>query len=290
MCLPAARKTLGRAAVVARNERRFICIIVFGTYHKYGGVAPPPEQRPSPPGLPCHNKNHGEHEMASPNPRLIEVLHKTALFSGLTGPELEALANRAGLRACRAGEMLFSEGEQCAGLFVVVSGKMRIFKISASGREQVLAIDGPGSSIAELPVFDGGVYPASAAAIETSELVFLSRKDFQAFCLDHPEVALKVLRVVGARLRRLVAIIEELSFTTVRHRLIAWILRQFKSEGATFPLGASHQDLAAQIGTVRELVSRNLARLQAQGFLSMNGRELTVLDPDGLEAELASIL
>jgi len=155
-------------------------------------------------------------------------------------------------------------------------------------------MEGPGSSIAELPVFDGGPYPASASAVEKSELLFLSRADLRAICLEHPEVALKILQVVGARLRRLVGIIEELSFTTVRHRLISWLLRLAKTEGkptdrgVVFPLNASHQELAAQIGTVRELVSRNLARLQAQRFIEINGREVVILDPEGLEADLAS--
>ena len=105
-----------------------------------------------------------------------------------------------------------------------------------------------------------------------------------------------MLQVVGARLRRLVGIIEELSFTTVRHRLISWLIRQAKAEGqtsgrgVTFSLNASHQELASQIGTVRELVSRNLARLQAQSFIEMNGREITILDQEGLEADLASIV
>lgn len=228
--------------------------------------------------------------MVLPKLPLIETLRQTPLFSGLTESELQALANRTAVRSCGVGEILFSEGEPCAGLYVVVKGRVRIFKLSSSGREQVLAIEGPGGSIAELPVFDGGVYPASVTAIESSELLFISRKDFQGFCLEHPEVALKVLRVVGARLRRLVAIIEELSFTTVRHRLISWILRQAHAEGPTFALGATHQDLAAQIGTVRELVSRNLARLQAQGFIAINGRELSVLDAAGLEAELVSMV
>ena len=76
----------------------------------------------------------------------------------------------------------------------------------------------------------------------------------------------------------------------MRHRLISWILRRVQAEGAAFPLGASHQDLAAQIGTVRELVSRNLARLQAQGFIAIEGPELRVLDHSGLEAELASVI
>jgi len=228
--------------------------------------------------------------MTISGPPLIEILRKTALFSGLTEPELQGLANRTALRSCGPGEILFSEGQPCAGLFIVVKGRMRIFKISRSGREQVLALQGPGGSIAELPVFDGGVYPASVAAIEPSELLFISRKDFQAFCLDHPEVTLKVLKVVGARLRGLVAMIEELSFTNVRHRLISWILREYKKKGPAIALDISHQDLAARIGTVRELVSRNLARLQAQGFITINGRALAVVDPEGLEAELSSIV
>lgn len=175
---------------------------------------------------------------------LIETLRKPPLFSGLTESELQALSNCTVVRSCGVGEILLSEGEPCAGLYVVVTGRVRIFKLSSSGRGQVLAIEGPGASIAELPVFDGGAYPASVTAIESSELLFISQKDFRSFCLQHPEVALKVLKVVGARLRRLVAIIEELSFTTVRHRLISWILRQAHTEGFTFALGTSHQDLA----------------------------------------------
>jgi CRP/FNR family transcriptional regulator len=160
----------------------------------------------------------------------------------------------------------------------------------------VLAIEGPASSIAELPVFDGGKYPASAAAVEDSVLVFVSRNDFRAICMEHPEVSLKVLQVVGGRLRRLVGIIEELSFTTVRQRLISWILRKARTEGHStdrgpaFVLGNSHQELASQIGTVRELVSRNMARLQAQGFIEISGRDVIIVDIAGLEADLASVV
>lgn len=89
------------------------------------------------------------------------------------------------------------------------SGRIRIFKLSPSGREQVLAVEGPGSSFVELPVFDGGVYPASASALEDAEVLFISRKDFQGYCREHPEVGLKVLAVVGSRVRRLVGIIED---------------------------------------------------------------------------------
>ena len=182
---------------------------------------------------------------------------------------------------------MFSEGDDCAGLFIVMSGSIRIFKISPAGREHVLAVEGPGSSVAELPVFDGGSYPASAAAVRQSELLFVSRQDLRSLCLEKPEISLKLLQIVGARLRRLVGIIEELSFTTVRHRLVAWLLRQ-AGEGPNLEVGISHQELAAQIGTVRELVSRNLARLQAQGLIEIVGRHITILDRPGLENDLNS--
>jgi CRP/FNR family transcriptional regulator len=176
----------------------------------------------------------------------------------------------------------------------VESGSVRIFKSSAGGREQVLSIEGPGGSVAELPVFDGGNYPASVMAMEDSVLLFVSKQDFHALCLAHPEVALKVLKVVGARLRRLVGIIEELSFTTVRHRLAAYLLRLAQSEGRKVARGtevtlpSNNQELAAQIGTVRELVSRNLSRLQAEGIVSLDGRSLVIHDLKALEIDLSS--
>jgi len=227
---------------------------------------------------------------------LLKVLKATPLFGALTDDEIAALGARTRTRTCAAGEVLFSEGDRCTGLHIVAAGRVRIFKTSANGREHVLAMEGPGSSIAELPIFDGGSFPASASAVEAATLLFISRDDFRALCMEHPEIALKVLQVVGGRLRRLVGIIEELSFTTVRHRLISWILRRARadgrptSRGVAFSLGATHQELAAQIGTVRELVSRNIARLQAQGFIETQGQEVTVLDADGLEAELSSVI
>ena len=229
--------------------------------------------------------------MMSSTSSIADVLKKTALFSALSDAELGSLATRTLIRSYAPGELLFSEGTSCEGLYIISKGRVRIFKTSPAGREQVLAIEGPGSSIAELPVFDGGPYPASVTAVEPSELLFIARKDFRALCMEYPEIALKVLEVAGARLRRLVAIIEELSFTTVRHRLISWILREAKAEsGSSFTLQASHQELAAQIGTVRELVSRNLARLQAQEFIGINGHQVTILNLEGLEAELSSVI
>jgi len=219
------------------------------------------------------------------------VLRKTQLFARLTESEMRMLCVRVIRRHFGRGETLFSEGDQCHGLFVVATGRIRIFKLSPSGREQVLAVEGPGSSFAELPVFDGGVYPASASALEDAEVLFIARKDFQNYCREHPEVALKVLAVVGSRLRRLVGIIEDLSFTTVRQRLISLLLRLAQGSGTTTKQGVrvelttTHQDLAAELGTVRELVSRNLSRLQAEGLLEVDGRTIIVKDLSGLKRE-----
>lgn len=219
------------------------------------------------------------------------ILQQTPLFASLTGEEMRALAARATRKQFHKDEQLFAEGDPCTGLYLVAIGKIRIFKLSPSGREQVLAIEGPGSSFAELPVFDGGTYPAAASALEDTEVLFLSRKDFHNFCREHPDVALKVIAVVGARLRRLVGIIEELSFTTVRQRLISTILKLAEAsrirskEGVHIELAKSHQDLAAELGTVRELVSRNLSRLQAEGFLDVEGRKIVVKDVPGLKRE-----
>ena len=220
-----------------------------------------------------------------------QILSKVQLFSGLADSEMDFLAPRVVPRKFSPGQIIFNEGDPCSGLYVIASGQVRIFKTSAGGREQVLSIDGPGSSIAELPVFDGGNYPASVAAVDDATLLFVSKKDFQELCLTHPHVALKVLRVVGARLRRLVGIIEELSFTTVRHRLAAFLVRLANSEGVqagsgiVITLPDNNQEIASQIGTVRELVSRNLSRFQAAHMLSIDGRRVVVHDLAALESE-----
>lgn len=225
--------------------------------------------------------------------RAASVLAKVPIFADLNEKELAFISERAVPHRYQAGELIFGEGDPCAGLYVVESGKVRIFKTSASGREQVLGMEAAGNSVAELPVFDGGRYPASAAAVGEATLLFISRRDFHALCMEHPEVALKVLRIVGLRLRRLVNIIEELSFTTVRHRLAALLLRRARQQAqgsernVTFTLTDSNQELASQIGTVRELVSRNLSRLQADGIIHMEGKTVSVPDLRRLEEELA---
>jgi CRP/FNR family transcriptional regulator, cyclic AMP receptor protein len=219
------------------------------------------------------------------------TLRKTSLFSDLNDKELARLADAAVPRRFAVDQIIFAEGEPCSGLYVIESGAVKIFKTSIRGREQVLSVEGPASSIAELPVFDGGNYPASAAAAKDSVLLFIGKKEFHALCMEHPEAALKVLKVVGSRLRLLVEIIENLSFSTVRHRLAAYLVRLAREGGTPrewgteFTLGVTNQQLAAQIGTVRELVSRNLSRLQAEGVIQLDGKKVVVPNLEALEAE-----
>lgn len=213
-----------------------------------------------------------------------QLLEKIPLFSGFTPAQVQMLAAKVERKLFNDGELLFSEGEPCGGLHVITQGRVRIFKSSANGREQVLALNSAGETVAELPVFDGGPYPASAIALGDVEIAFISRRELNALCMANPELAMKVLAAVGARLRRLVGIIEELSFTTVRQRLLAALVKMAKAGGKPvaggleFLLPGTHQELANELGTVRELVSRNLMRLQAEGLIEVDARRILVKD------------
>src|SRR5579863_3738190 len=152
-------------------------------------------------------------------------LKNIPLFADLSETELNFLLERAVTLHYAPGQPIFVEGDACKGLYVIESGQIKIFRTSPNGREQILAIEGAGASIAEWPVFDEGDYPASAAALSESTLLHIRKNDFQALCLEHREVALKVLKVVGTRLRTMVNLINELSFSSGRHRLAALLLR-----------------------------------------------------------------
>ncbi len=225
--------------------------------------------------------------MSLPNQEQIaKALQSVPLFAGLEEQQVKRLAQRAVPRRAEAGTLLFAEGDDCQGLYVIFSGALKIFKQSAQGREQVLAVERSGGVVAELPVFDGGPYPASCQPIESSVVIFISKQDFRRSCQQDPELALKVLASVGGRLRRLVGIIEELSFQTVRRRLAALLLETARaahpsakaSSPLRVPLPLTQQEIAARIGTVRELVSRNLSRLQAEGIVRLEGHTLIVHD------------
>jgi CRP-like cAMP-binding protein len=213
-------------------------------------------------------------------------LAEIALFASLSESELQAIAQRAVERRFGSGEMLFWEGEACAGIFLIVQGSVKIFKTSAGGREMMLALESAPTTVAELPLFDGGPYPASVRAVEPVVSLFLNKSDFQQVCRQYPDVALKVLAVVGHRLRHLVGVVESMTFGSVTERLARLLLDAAGVAGADeFDMPLTHQELASRLGTVREVVSRNLARFRAEGLIRVQGHQLRILDRAGLERE-----
>jgi CRP/FNR family transcriptional regulator len=216
----------------------------------------------------------------------ISALSRTPLLEELAPDEIAALSQQAVEKRFAPGEMLFHEGDVCAGLFVLGRGRVKIFKTSSSGREIMLAVDSAPASVAEVPLFDGGSYPASVVAIDEVVAYLIGKREFRQVCRQQPEVPLKVLAVVGRRLRHLVAIVESVTFGSVRQRLARALLEFRDQAGADlFSMPVTHQELAQRLGTVREVVSRNLGRFQSEGVLRLAGRELQLLDRAALERE-----
>lgn len=214
------------------------------------------------------------------------ALSQIPLFAGLTESEIQALAQRAVERRFNPGDMLFWEGEPCAGIFLIVEGSVKIFKTSSGGREMMLALETAPSTVAELPLFDGGPYPASVRAVEPAVALFINKSDFQQVCRQYPDVALKLLAVIGRRLRQLVGIVEAMTFGSVTQRLARLLLDASRQAGADeFELPLTHQEIASRLGTVREVISRNLARFRAEGLIRFQERQVSILDRAGLERE-----
>ena len=215
-----------------------------------------------------------------------DAVGKVLLFAGLSEAEVEALAERALEKRFAAGDVLFHEGDRCHGIFLLGKGRVRIFKTSPSGREVMLAVESAPSSVAEVPLFDGGPYPATVTAVDDVVAYLISTQDFRKFCLEHPEVALTVLAAVGARLRQLVGVVEAVTFGSVRQRLARTLLDfSRQANRSSFPLNETHQELASRLGTVREVISRNLSRFQAEGMIRLGRKEVKILDSAGLERE-----
>ena len=216
----------------------------------------------------------------------ISALSEIALFAALSESELQGLAQRAVEKRFAPDEMLFWEGEECAGIFLIIQGSVKIFRTSPGGREVMLSIEAAPATVAELPLFDGGPYPASVRVVEPVVSLFINKSDFQQVCRQYPEVALKVLAVVGRRLRHLVGLVEAMTFGSVTQRLARLLLDASKGAGSeAFDLPVTHQEIASRLGTVREVVSRNLARFRSQGLIKVQDRHVEIVNRPGLEQE-----
>ena len=224
---------------------------------------------------------------------LADVLRRVPLFQDLAPAEIDMLADQATSRVCEPGAVVFLEGTPCREWLVVAEGNVRLVKLSTGGREQLLSIERAGSSLSDVPVFDGGLHACSAIAATECLLISLDAGRFRQACGAHPGLAMKLVRVLAHRLRRLGGLVEALSFGTVRARLIAHLLQLADERGQAVPGGGTiverkenNDELAARTGTVRELVSRTLGRLHGEGLVVMERRRLTIPDRKRLAAEL----
>lgn len=225
--------------------------------------------------------------MSSP---LTAILARVPYFAGLDAAVLARLAAEARERRCAAGELVLAEGEPCPGLSVVVSGRVKAFKLSEDGREQVLRILGAGRTFNDVPLFDDGPNPASVAALEETTVALLPAARIHALVLERPDVAAAVIRVLAQRLRAVTEMVEDLALRGVTARVARLLLQC--SRGAP-PLAEgvgdhcarlTQQQLAAMTGSVREVVQRSLKALEREGAIKLTRGSIRVLAPEILAA------
>ena len=206
------------------------------------------------------------------------LLAQVPLFSSFGDSARRRLAERSSMRSYGAGHVLFVAGEACKGLYVVESGRVRIFRTRPAGREQVLHTEGPGRTVAELPLFDGGVYPASAMTDVESRIAFVPRAEFEALYRANADVADAIIRDLGRRLRHLVQVTETLAFRDVAARLASFLAQFADQHGTSTPNGTeivldrTREELSHELGTARESVSRALKQLTEKGLIEPLGR------------------
>jgi len=219
---------------------------------------------------------------------ILSHLSSSPLFEGLPSGHLDALAMIVVDQEVNRGEMIFSEGDNGKGFYVVVSGRVKIFKVSSEGKEQILHIFGPGEPFGEVPVFAGRQFPANAEAMEKSRVFFFPRAAFIDLIKKNPELALNMLAVLSMRLRRFTVLIEDLSLKEVPGRLAAYLLYLSESREGTrqLELDITKTQLASLLGTIPETLSRILGRMNKRGLIETEGPRIRILDMEGLK-ELA---
>jgi len=214
----------------------------------------------------------------------IPILKRTELFRDLEDAVLDVLAKHAIVKRLQRNEILFVAGEPAKGLYVIASGAVRAFRTSADGREQVIHVERAVTTIAEVPVFDNGNYPSTVAAEEPTTLYFLSKQQILNTAYEYPQLALAAVKIMASRLRRCAELVETLSLREVGQRVARLILDEARNhgnktpEGTNIRLGLTHNQFAARIGTVREVVTRMLIRLQEHGLIVHEGKDILIPD------------
>src|SRR5262245_9521628 len=224
-------------------------------------------------------------DVANVPPDVASGLAAIPYLASLPARERADLARRCRVRTFARGAMVFSEGQSAAGVWVVLGGRVRLVRSSPRGREQVLHTESAGATLAEVPVFDGGGYVATAVADDHARLLFVPGSALLALCRRRPDVAFGIIAVLARRLRGFAALIEDLALRDVTARLSRFIVTQARRTGDdVVDLPGTRDDVAARLGTVRELVSRSLAQLRRAGVISVQGRRIRILDERRLQA------
>ena len=213
------------------------------------------------------------------NTAALDALKSQPYFGALDRAELERLARTLIERSFEKDEMIFLEGEPCQGLYIVRDGLVKIYKISDEGREQILRYMSPGESFNEVAVFDGGTNPANVSAVQASTLWVVPSASVVDLITRRPEVALAVIRYLGARVRHLVALVEDLALRHVTARLAKLLLETATGQQPTL----TQQEMASRLGTVREMIGRSLKQMEAKGLIELERGKIVILDRKGLE-------
>ena len=216
-----------------------------------------------------------------------KIIAELSLFRGLSAQQLEAVRDITIDRQYQKGEFIFSEGDEGNGFYVIITGRVEIYKASLDGKEKILHIFGPGEPFGEVPVFSGDRFPANARTLARSHLLFFPRRAFVNLITANPALALKMMAVLSLRLRQFTVQIEHLTLKEVPGRLAAYLLYSLQeqtNEHNRITLNISKGQLASLLGTIPETLSRILTRMAKQKLIKVDGKEIHVLDPDGLEA------
>ncbi len=217
----------------------------------------------------------------------LERLNECAIFSGLTEEELEEVREIAIVRSYGPDQIIFQEGEAAKGIYVLLSGRVHIFKSNPEGKEYLRRMVEPLDVFAEAAVFSGTSFPASAKAVIAAEVAFLPKGELRDLVAENPDTALKMMGALSRLLRTVTAAVEDLSLRDVGARLSKYLWEEReKAESDSFDLKIKKQDLATKLGTATETLSRTLRRLQDEGIISVEGRRVKVLDPDLLKVKM----
>lgn len=222
--------------------------------------------------------------------KTLDHIASTPLFQGLPKEDHEELATVVENRIFNQGELIFSEGDEGIAFYVVLSGRVKIFKLSMDGKEQILHILGPGEPVGEVAVFAGKSFPANAVALEDSRLFYFPKTAFVELIQKNPSIALNMLSILSQRLRRFTSMIENLSLKEVPGRLAAYLLYLSESHQSAdkLTLDISKGQLSNLLGTIPETLSRILTKMSKANLVKTEGRHgISILDREGLE-ELAS--